>query len=444
MRKFRNKKLASLLVVFLLVFILSGAFALFQTILDVRGRVNMYAPTIDAIIANLTPVNAPVGWNMTLNEQTGLSVVPDPHGVHTGNNPLVGGPWRGSLDVPVANRTTRFDDRVFLPSLGENISDPAAFANFNERQTVDGVTRLISVAGAVPSCEDQRAIASWAWSWQSTTTDSVDDVLEGVNGGYEGLRPNPNRVVTGTITNPADFRRLYLDLTFDNFSQFYVFELDLANVGAIDLEVDEIRIERVLDTTLPFTAPAVGAPEWSPLDAFRWIGGSAPYHVEHPRWQELSATIEAGLAQLFNITVDTRTAQSSSNDGILLEAPLPGNAGSGAATGQGAITNMRNANNTEYVVLRFCVALENWNAFLAGWDRDDLLATFAQGPFRAEGWGADIVGGFPPEVESWEDALDYLLDYLFNNALSSTFRISYTVIPYQPDIDRYYTGVLWP
>lgn len=426
MRKFKNKKLASLLVVFLLVFVMSGAFALFQTILDVRGRVNMFAPAIDAIIANVTPVAAPLGFHALDSAPGGLAVVLDPHGVHD-SNPPVGGPWMDGI-------TARYNARVFGSSLGEHIPAVTGGTQFDAWQTLAAMTnREISPAAAqITPTAAMRAVSSWAWSYQTATAGSPDSVLPGAD---DYLRPNPNRVVVGNIANPADFRRVYLDLTFDNFNQFYVFEVDLANVGNIDLEVTEIEITRVIDDSGD-PAPTLPA-DASPLSNFRFLDDG----TEHPRWAELSTAINNGLAGLFNITVDAShiflaadsADRTSSNGNILLQTPDPtATTTAGPWDTQAYIDDMRAARNTEFVTLRFCVALQNWHNFLEDWD----VAAWASG------WGSEVVDGFPAEVTDEVEALEYLLNYLFNNALTSTFRITYTVVPYQyAGFPRLDTGV---
>lgn len=62
MRKFKNKKLITTILAFVMVFVMAGAFASsFQALLNINARVNMYAPTVDAIIAEFANTGAPTG-----------------------------------------------------------------------------------------------------------------------------------------------------------------------------------------------------------------------------------------------------------------------------------------------------------------------------------------------------------------------------------------------
>lgn len=395
MRKFRNKKLATVVVVFLLVFVMAGAFAAFQTILDVRGRVNLFAPTVDAIIANITPLAAPLG-----TEDAALLNADDPDEIHD-TNAAVRGPW---LAVIYGNQ--RFVDRVFLPTVFETAAVTAAqgLANLNDNQTLWGHLGAAGRYGA--NALEMQRVAWWAWGHQGAGDDTYVD-----NAPF--MRPTMAYVEAGAIANPQSFETLYLDLTFDNFAQFYLFELELANVGVVALEIEEVTIERVDD---PETATPIWQIEEAPADSPHTFAERFMLNdgTMHPRWYYLAEEIEDGFAGLVNITVDM--------DADWVVGPTAFQAA--PAIPEAIIWPVNHANgNLVSVGLRFCVTLENWMNFIYEWDApawDD-----------SDAWGYDVVGGF--NATDADDALVELLEYLVLNALSGTFRIAYTVVPFADD-----------
>jgi len=432
MRKFRNKKLASALVVFLLVFIMAGAFAMFQTILDIRGRVNMYAPTVDAIISNLTPIAAPLGL---LNE------VPDPNGVHTDGNAELRGPWLADALTPIGVGTDRFNDRVFfdVPWAGH----AGGHLEITQRQSLAGTVNLANVAGGwvsgtAATAASQRLIARnaawWAWGHNGGIGENteVDDL--------PFMMPAISRVALATITEPGAFETLYLNLSFDNFAQFYAFNLELANVGVVPLEVVDVTITRVDDPTAedPAWEVAENDPHVAALTEMLQAG------TMHPAWEGiLGATGMAG--QTFNVsggntyTVDDAAGMMGLvNVTVDMENPYAGGVSGYDVTDNIVIIPIRDSGalgggNTIDIGLRFCVALENWDVFLDGW----------------EIWGDAVVGLFGGTTGlTGQELLDELLDILFDNALSGTYQIEYTVVPYaDPNMQRHNTGVLpagWP
>jgi hypothetical protein len=271
MRKFKNKKLATAGVIFLLVFIMAGAFAMFQTILDVRGRVNMYAPTVDAIISNLTPVAAPLGL---------LADVADPDNYHD-SNAEVRGPWLATAPSD-GGQTVRFSGRQFfeVPWTG-NIAGVGTIRDEIDRyQSLAGVINLPGthpwVSGVAATALAQRDSArrvAW-WAWGHDVVNSQDTHVEGAY-----VRPAEDRVATAAITEPSLFETLYLNLSFDNFAQFYYFNLELANVGVVPLELVDIEIERVDD-------PENASPAWE-IGAQQMLEDDAAIALMHPAWAGL-------------------------------------------------------------------------------------------------------------------------------------------------------------
>lgn len=71
MRKFRNKKVVTTGVAFLMVLVMATAFAAFQRHLDLEARVNMFAPSIDVLWAGAAVVSPPI-WDAVFT--TGLGV----------------------------------------------------------------------------------------------------------------------------------------------------------------------------------------------------------------------------------------------------------------------------------------------------------------------------------------------------------------------------------
>lgn len=418
MRRFKNKKLATTLVVFLLVFIMAGAFAAFQTILDVRGRVNMYAPTVDAIISDLVPFAAPLGQG---TDPGNLSNVADPHSVHD-DNAAVRGPWLYTI-----YSDARFNNRVFAPTIFTDAGLTAAqgLAALNTSQTVWG--HLGTGARYGVNDAEQQSVAWWAWGHQYAGADTAID-----NAPF--MAPDATRVTAGTIVNPSAFETLYLNLTFDNFAQFYVLELELANVGVVALEIDEVEIERVDDPTAVLLDPAwviegSGIPHSFPVRPMLQDGEI------HPLWALIASDLEDGLAGMFNMTVEIQPTWLPAGSRHALE----GN--TGAAVGYPIIWPVGHTlGNRASVGLRFCVALSNWETFIDAWDS----------PAWNDGWADDIVqhwdGG--AWVDGWpvgttaDDAIEALLDFLLSNALSGTFRIAYTVVPFDAGVARAPAGVV--
>lgn len=418
MRRFKNKKLATTLVVFLLVFIMAGAFAAFQTILDVRGRVNMYAPTVDAIISNLTPIAAPLGL---LNDVADPQALP---GAPTANAE-VRGPWLAL--APSAYQSMRFEDRNFF-EVPWYTADPSLEEEITPAQSLSGLTNLppahpwvSAVAGTAGTQRDQARQVAW-WAWGHDRDDSADTHVP-----YPFVRPARPRVDAASIVDPSLFETLYLNLTFDNFSQFYYFHLELANVGVVPLEVDEVVITRVNN-------PAAATPAWD-IETYPAIAAdiemlrdAAATGVMHPIWATMAGSTIAGytvadadgLMGLFNVLVDMDPSGHGAVSGWV------------GGTTNAAIIPVRTADvtnraNTIDVGLRFCVALENWEVFLDGY----------------ETWGPAIVVGFGGAPGLSGDALTAaLLDILLDHALSGTFRIEYTVVPFEDvAVGRPPTGV---
>lgn len=181
MRKFKNKKLFMSIVAFVMVFVMAGAFASFQALLDINARVNMYAPTVDAIISTFSN-----------------TVQPLPHGVP------------GAVDNPqfrAGGPGTRFPDRQIMAL------PPADWATVG-------------------------AGSAWAFRWANP------GMAAGGAGGV-GSAPDSGFVQAGTIPNVQDYQTVYVVVNFDNFEQTYEFNFRLANVGVVPLTVTDYDIEHV-------------------------------------------------------------------------------------------------------------------------------------------------------------------------------------------------------
>jgi len=488
MRKFRNKKLASALVLFLLVFIMAGAFAAFQAILDVRGRVNMYAPSVDAIIANLHPIAAPLGM---------MSEIDDPYGYHNmisdglgglvpaGRQPEVGGRWLG-MGTGAGIRTPRYNQRQFLP-VPWSTSTPAILPGtqlfLDDEQTIganlantpelatDWANTWLATLGPDRRLESRHA-AWWAWGHGGSTGNTA---VAGVPFG----RPGDTQVRTAVITEPTDFQTLYLNLSFDNFDQFYYFNLELANVGVVPLEVENVRIERVpnaavgvaatgpwdIDGTLP-TNPALNA-------LTLMLRDNIAQGIMHPEWINL---IE-GATVTFPDTTTYDIAQADGRLGLLdvLVDLDPAELAPGQTNRYGEapaandrvllpVTDLTAGSNTAAIGLHFGVVLENWNVFIDNftvWGPgviDGFNANYTA-PHAAIVTAPELVSGTPNTWAVWAADTDIALaladstspeyealakavqDSTFNHALSGTFRISYTVVPLAPTGTRPAGGV---
>lgn len=192
MRKFKNKKLVTVVVAFLMVFVMAGAFASFQALLRINARVNLYSPTVDAVIATFANTAQPTGTGAGGNGQ--------PVFRNQGN--------------------PRFPTRI-APQLALEFDDPGAAVGQN----------LLHLENA------------WAFKWSNPFTGvsapGVGTVL--------GAPPVPMAVETGAIANPADFQSVYVVVNFDNFIQTYEFTYRLANVGLVPLEVENVSVALVPD-----------------------------------------------------------------------------------------------------------------------------------------------------------------------------------------------------
>lgn len=189
MRKFRNKKLVTVVVAFLMVFVMAGAFASFQALLRINARVNLYSPTVDAVIAEFAVTEQPLG--MAAN------------------------------GMPVFRTTgTRFPNRL-VPALATMFPDAGEALGAG----------LVHVENA------------WAFMWSNPFTGvPVGDVAIG---GIAGNAPVVMSTQTGALPNPADFQSVYVVVNFDNFVQAYEFTYRLANVGLVPLRVDAVSVALV-------------------------------------------------------------------------------------------------------------------------------------------------------------------------------------------------------
>lgn len=411
MKKFyaRNKKLASALVIFALVFMMAGAFALFQTTLDVRGRVNMYIPTVDAIIADLTPVAVP--FYELADVVHGGAVTHRLLGPADTFNPSVSGPFSAG---------SRFDNRVFLPTAWDEGNDegslggvgswlevdsgiapphrttafvPAALIALNENQTI--YQGFVSAAPEV--VQFAQRIAWWAWAHQGS---GVDTAIAGSN----FARPTADNVRLGNIITPTNFETLYLNLTFDAFEQFYIFDLELANIGVIPLQIYEVDVVRLggMSSELPWEVPGAELPVPAAPEVEIFVDALQRLH---PAFEDSTTDdyVLDGLLGFVNITVDMEDAWDTTAAGGTGAAIIP------------PVTGVLGANTVD-IGLRFCVNFDNWNWFLRGVDV----------------WGGEAIGADPADWAdmSEDEQIAAVTAFTFNNALSGLFRITYTVVPY--------------
>lgn len=184
MRKFRNKKFATIIIAFLLVFLVAGGFASFRRTITLNGRVNMFAPLVDIIWADVevTPSFGP--WSTTDRQGIG---------------------WPGLHE--------RFVGRTW--------------------PTVDTTAIARAQVHAIPPAAPANAVAYWL-----TAAGAPHDI---------GSLPDPVAIAEGTLASPEGFRTLTFSLVFDNFDQSYAVEFSLGNPGDVDLQVYEVEVTAELD-----------------------------------------------------------------------------------------------------------------------------------------------------------------------------------------------------
>lgn len=189
MKKFKNKKLLTIILAFVMVLVAAGAFASFQALLRINARVNLYSPTVDAVIAEFSNTLQPLG-------------------VATNGMPV----FRAV--------SARFPDREF----------------FNV---------LEALGAEALGAGRAHAENAWGFTWSNPVSGTMASA--GAVGGIAGNPPTVASVQTGAVANPRDFQSVYMIINFDNFVQAYEFEFRLANVGLVDQQITAISVDMVED-----------------------------------------------------------------------------------------------------------------------------------------------------------------------------------------------------
>lgn len=184
MKRFKNRKLATAIIAFTMVFVIAGGFAALTRTITLNGRVNVFAPQVEIIWADADVTSYPDEW------------APD-------NRRGIG--W----NVTVA----RFAGRSWPAPLG--FAGPRG--QFVSYGTVDD------------------ALATW----QTAHTGG---------GGIEaGAFPTETQIAEGTVANTVPFRTLDITMVFDNFDQAYTWVFTLGNPGDVDLLTESINVATPLD-----------------------------------------------------------------------------------------------------------------------------------------------------------------------------------------------------
>lgn len=250
MRKFRNKKLATIFLAFLMVFVVAGGFAAFQRLLHINARVHMYAPQVAIVWHEVTLAdNAhPVLWAPGPGTNRGIGVpsagarfqnrvwptIPaDWIALHTGATALVGGSF---IPNPQSYLATRATDPFSAPP-----TPPTGVVDLEVNQQAN----------------------AW-WRIGAPGPDHVS--TQHAPGQFPGIA----HITEQTLATPMAYINLELNLVFDNLDQEYHFRVTLGNPGDVPLTtapVSDFDITEPSATTLP---------------------GAAAYHIVEPFWDRLA------------------------------------------------------------------------------------------------------------------------------------------------------------
>lgn len=178
MRKFKNKKIATLIIAFLMVFVVAGGFAALQRALYINARVNLFAPSIEVVWAS-----------------AGV--------LEPGHHPLI---WDGT-------------------SAPQGIGHPSIL-RFARRATAWPATDPVSL-GATPAMFIGRGAPHNSAFWRLSHNGT------GQHGA--GLFPASGTITGRTLAAPREYIELEVNMVFDNWNQAYIFTATLGNPGDVSL-----------------------------------------------------------------------------------------------------------------------------------------------------------------------------------------------------------------
>lgn len=181
MKRFKNKKLATIIIAFLMVFVVAGGFAALERIITLNARVNVFAPLVDIIWADAEVTSYPTRWSGT--NRTGLG-------------------------DPAAH--ARFAAR------GANWPTPPDLATDANQYETFGLTA--------------HAFAYWHTAHPGDGQAGPGEFVPEVH------------IEQGTVLAPVGYRTLNIAMVFDNFDQSYTWEFSMGNPGDIDLVTDRVVV----------------------------------------------------------------------------------------------------------------------------------------------------------------------------------------------------------
>lgn len=190
MRKFKNKKKFTIIVAFLMVFVMAGAFASFQALLEIRARVNLYTPTVDAVFAS---------FSLAPRYMDGTTVR---------------GAWAGAP--------------FNIPAVAARAAAPGTLPT--SVTTIGAQMATAMSAPSAPTDDFDGGTGAWSFNWGATGR--AFPTIAGLNEGTLALPPR-------------DYQTIYLQVAFDNFGQSVEFDFSLGNVGPVPLEIETVVIEPV-------------------------------------------------------------------------------------------------------------------------------------------------------------------------------------------------------
>lgn len=319
MRKFRNRRLASVLVAFLLVFVLAGAFAATQWYLDINARVNMFSPAIDIVWLEVEITDTPPLWDALNDPDTALTGIGIPAGA--GGNAMFNARMVG-WPQPV------IDQLNWPTNAGGSI--PA-------RGVV--VETLYAATGNVIA---QGFPIAWAYTGATMAATRVP-----------GEFPDDTEVEEMTLAESEHYILLNIGMVFDNVDQRYTFEVTAANPSPVPVHISSIEV---------YTAAVfdpLNTTGGTPAQNIVWNLGNSPFG-NVVRLNGLPLGSDAEILAAFSDAFGLNAAGT---------APLsPGDA-----------INLRGTGNpwNETVELTFSVDLYDWIDYFSNISTRDAAAVFA-------------------------------------------------------------------
>lgn len=180
LKRFRNKKIATLIIAFVMIFVMAGAFAAFQRLLLLNARVNLFAPMVEVVWTNAS-VETPPLWSPL--------------------NP------RG-LGVPSAG--ARFAERTW-PAVATVAED---------------LVQWMSPSGNVAETS-----AWWHLSHEGTDQHALP-----------GQFPGPMTISQMSLAEPVEYIELLVGMVFDNVDQTYTWTLTMGNPSTVPLETTGVNV----------------------------------------------------------------------------------------------------------------------------------------------------------------------------------------------------------